>query len=115
MATNTGMFSSAPGRAAGSVLGLILWLALTGLAGVAATGRRSRSLAQATLVLAGVVASGLSLTDIDFGLLSRLGQGVQHQGQTRSAQPSIRVKAPPGSRQSRGGCQLWAADRYLLS
>ncbi|MGC2191130.1 MAG: hypothetical protein WA751_02225 [Candidatus Dormiibacterota bacterium] len=65
VATNTGMFSSAPGRAAGSVLGVILWAALAGLAGVAATGRRSRSLAQATLVVAGLVAVGsLGLTVI---------------------------------------------------
>lgn len=58
LATNRGMFSSAPGRAAGSVLGLLLWIALTALAGVAASGRRSRRLAGTTLVVAGLVAIG---------------------------------------------------------
>ena len=38
LATNSGMFRSAPGRAAGSVLGLIVWLALTAIAGLAASG-----------------------------------------------------------------------------
>ncbi|HUY09797.1 MAG TPA: hypothetical protein VMW80_10195 [Candidatus Dormibacteraeota bacterium] len=58
LATNTGMFSAAPGRAAGSVLGLILWLALTVLAGIAASGRRFRQLTRAVLVVAGLVAVG---------------------------------------------------------
>jgi uncharacterized membrane protein YhaH (DUF805 family) len=58
LATNSGMFRSAPGRAAGSVLGLIVWLALTAIAGLAASGRRSRGLAGATLLLAGLAAIG---------------------------------------------------------
>ncbi|MGC1185359.1 MAG: hypothetical protein WBA31_09445, partial [Candidatus Dormiibacterota bacterium] len=41
LASDRSMFTSAPGRAAGSVLGLLLWLVLTGLAGRCATGRRS--------------------------------------------------------------------------
>jgi hypothetical protein len=58
LATNSGMFTAAPGRAAGSVLGLVLWTLLTALAGAAASGRRSPWLARAILVLSGLVAVG---------------------------------------------------------
>ena len=58
LATNSGMFRSAPSRAAGSVLGLILWIALTVLAAMAASGHRSRGLEQGILVLAVLVAIG---------------------------------------------------------
>lgn len=58
LAANTGMFNSAPGRAAGSVLGLVLWIALTALAGIAASGHRFRQLATAILVVAILVAVG---------------------------------------------------------
>ncbi|MGC1184662.1 MAG: hypothetical protein WBA31_05850, partial [Candidatus Dormiibacterota bacterium] len=57
-ASDRSMFTSAPGRAAGSVLGLLLWLVLTGLAGRCATGRRSPALSKGTVVVSGVVAVG---------------------------------------------------------
>lgn len=58
LASNGTMFRSAPGRAAGSVLGLVLWLALTGLSGAAASGRRSSQLSRAILALSGLLALG---------------------------------------------------------
>lgn len=58
IATNRGMFGSAPGRAGGSVLGLVLWLALTGLAGTAATRQPSPRLVKGTITVSGVVAVG---------------------------------------------------------
>ena len=58
LATRTAMFSDAPGRAAGSVLGLALW---AGLLGVAATryarGERS-AVSSLTIGLAALVAAG---------------------------------------------------------
>ncbi len=65
LGTNTSMFASAPGRAVGSVLGLLLWVALAGLAGTAAVGHRPRRLPGAILGLAVLVAVGsLALTAI---------------------------------------------------
>jgi hypothetical protein len=58
LASNRAMFTSAPGRAAGSVLGLLLWLLLTWLAGKAASGHRSAALDRGTVAVAGVVAVG---------------------------------------------------------
>lgn len=58
LASNSGMFTSAPGRAAGSALGLLLWLALTGLAGFAAISRRSAGLGRPMVVLSGLLALG---------------------------------------------------------
>jgi hypothetical protein len=58
LASNAGMFRAAPGRAAGSVLGLGLWLALTGLSGTAAWGRRPPHLARSILALSGLLALG---------------------------------------------------------
>ena len=56
--TRTAMFTQAPSRAAGSVVGLALWLALFGVASVRyARGERPGSRA-ATLGLAGLVAAG---------------------------------------------------------
>ncbi|MGA8208349.1 MAG: hypothetical protein WB801_07375 [Candidatus Dormiibacterota bacterium] len=52
------MFRTAPGRAAGSVLGLGLWLALTGLAGAAVFGRRGPQVSRAILPLSGLLAVG---------------------------------------------------------
>jgi hypothetical protein len=57
LATRTAMFTDAPGRAAGSVLGLIFWLALLGVASTRLSGDLSGS-KRATLVLAGLVAVG---------------------------------------------------------
>ena len=58
LATRTAMFSDAPGRAAGSVLGLAFW---AGLLGVAATryarGERS-GMSSLTIALAALVAAG---------------------------------------------------------
>ena len=58
LATRTAMFSDAPGRAAGSVVGLALW---AGLLGVAATryarGERS-AVSSLTIGLAALVAAG---------------------------------------------------------
>lgn len=58
LASNGGMFRTAPGRAAGSVLGLGLWLALTGLAGAAVFGRRGPQVSRAILPLSGLLAVG---------------------------------------------------------
>ncbi|MGH7641096.1 MAG: hypothetical protein ACREN7_01750 [Candidatus Dormibacteria bacterium] len=58
VASNQGMLTSAPGRAAGSVLGLVLWLALTalGLRGLLAA--PSPALRRGTVAAAAVVAAG---------------------------------------------------------
>ncbi|MGH7642669.1 MAG: hypothetical protein ACRENX_06585 [Candidatus Dormibacteria bacterium] len=65
LASNSGMFSSAPSRAAGSVLGLICWVGLTALAGLAAIGHRPSWLRHSLLALAVLVAVGsLGLTAI---------------------------------------------------
>jgi len=52
------MFQSAPGRATGSVVGLAVWLALTGCATAGAAGVSRRELRTATLGLAGLAAVG---------------------------------------------------------
>lgn len=58
LATRTAMFTEAPSRAAGSVVGLALWLALLGVASFRyARGERPGSRA-ATVGLAGLVAAG---------------------------------------------------------
>jgi CHASE2 domain-containing sensor protein len=58
LATRSAMFTDAPGRAAGTVVGLALWLALLGVA-TARYARGERSGARsATLGLAGLVAAG---------------------------------------------------------
>ena len=58
LVTRTAMFTDAPSRAAGSVVGLALWLALLGVATVRyARGERPGSRA-ATIGLAGLVAAG---------------------------------------------------------
>jgi hypothetical protein len=65
LVTRSAMFTDAPGRAAGSVIGLVAWVALLGVAMlryVRGEGRGSRA---ATLGLAGLVAAGnLGLTAI---------------------------------------------------
>lgn len=58
LATNGGMFRAAPGRAAGSVLGLLLWLALAGLVGAAASDARSSRFSRTILALSGLLAVG---------------------------------------------------------
>ena len=58
LAANDGMFRAAPGRAAGSVLGLAIWAGLTSVAIASATGADSRSLNQATVSLAALAALG---------------------------------------------------------
>src|ERR1700737_3824009 len=65
LATRTAMFTDAPGRAAGSVVGLALWVALLAIATMRyARGERPGASA-ATLGLAGLVAAGnLGLTAI---------------------------------------------------
>jgi hypothetical protein len=57
IATRPGLFSTAPGRAAGSVAGFLVWAALAGTAAarVKGAGGRSRT---ATLTLAAVAAVG---------------------------------------------------------
>jgi hypothetical protein len=58
LATRTAMFTDAPGRAAGTVLGLALWAALLAVATARyARGDRPRA-PSATLGLAGLVAAG---------------------------------------------------------
>jgi hypothetical protein len=57
LATRTTMFRDAPSRAAGSVLGLALWLALLGVVTARYTGG-DRRLVNTTIWLAGVVAAG---------------------------------------------------------
>ncbi len=59
------MFQTAPGRARGSVMGLAVWLALTGCAAAGAAGVTRRELRAATLGLAGLAAAGgMGLTAI---------------------------------------------------
>jgi hypothetical protein len=58
LVTNGTTFRAAPGRAAGSVLGLVLWLALGGLAGAAASGPRSPQVSRSILALSGLLALG---------------------------------------------------------
>ncbi len=61
LASNQGMFRSAPGRAGGSVLGLVLWALLAGLVGGTCAGRRGRALRLAVLGVSGVLTVGSAL------------------------------------------------------
>lgn len=66
------MFTDAPGRAAGSVVGLALWVALLGMATARFAGEDRRAARTATLTLAGLVAAGnVGLT----GIHARAGVG----------------------------------------
>jgi hypothetical protein len=56
--TRTAMFTDAPGRAAGSVIGLVAWAALLGAATLRYTRGERRPTRAATLGLAGLVAAG---------------------------------------------------------
>ena len=58
LATRPAMFIDAPGRAAGSVLGLLFWLALFGIAGARYFGRDRPWSSGATVGLAALVAAG---------------------------------------------------------
>lgn len=58
LATRTAMFTDAPGRAAGSVLGLLFWMALLLVAAGRYVGGERRGARAATLGLAGLVAVG---------------------------------------------------------
>ena len=58
LATRTAMFTDAPGRAAGSVVGLALWLALLGIATTRYARGERPGATSATLGLAGLVAAG---------------------------------------------------------
>ncbi len=65
LATRTAMFTAAPGRAAGSVVGMALWAALLGMATARYAGSERRGARAATLGLAGLVAaSNVGLTVI---------------------------------------------------
>jgi Kef-type K+ transport system membrane component KefB len=52
------MFTDAPGRAAGSIIGLAAWAALAGLAAARYAGGERRWSRAATIGLAGLVAAG---------------------------------------------------------
>ncbi len=58
LATRSAMFTDAPGRAAGSVVGLVLWAALLGVATLRYARGDRRGARAATLGLAGLVAAG---------------------------------------------------------
>jgi hypothetical protein len=58
LATRSTMFTDAPGRAAGSVLGLVAWAALLGVAMLRYARGERRGARAATLGLAGLVAVG---------------------------------------------------------
>src|SRR6267378_6193 len=58
LATRGAMFTDAPGRAAGSVLGLVAWAALLGVATLRYARGERRGARAATLGLAGLVAVG---------------------------------------------------------
>jgi hypothetical protein len=58
VATNQGMFTNAPERAAGSVAGLVLWLALTLVLALTAAGVRAWLALRVALWLAWLVAIG---------------------------------------------------------
>lgn len=65
LATRSAMFTDAPGRAAGSVVGLIAWAALFALATMRYARGERRGVRAATLGLAGLVAAGnIGLTAI---------------------------------------------------
>ena len=58
LVTRSTMFADAPGRAAGSVVGLVAWAALLGVATVRYTRGERRGARVATIGLAGLVAAG---------------------------------------------------------
>jgi hypothetical protein len=58
LVSRTAMFTDAPGRAAGSVLGLLFWLALLLVASIRYTSGDGPGKRRATLGLAGLVAAG---------------------------------------------------------
>lgn len=58
LVSRTAMFTDAPGRAAGSVVGLALWMALLGAATVRYVRGERRGSRAVTLGLAGIVAAG---------------------------------------------------------
>lgn len=58
LVSRTTMFTDAPGRAAGSVVGLALWMALLGAATVRYVRGERRGSRAVTLGLAGIVAAG---------------------------------------------------------
>jgi hypothetical protein len=58
LATRSSMFTDAPSRAAGSVVGLVAWAALLGVAGLRYTRGERRGARAATIGLAGLVAAG---------------------------------------------------------
>lgn len=65
LATRSPMFTDAPGRAAGSVVGLVAWGALLGVAMLRYAGGERRWSRVATIGLAGLVAAGsVGLTTI---------------------------------------------------
>jgi hypothetical protein len=71
LATRTAMFTDAPGRAAGSVLGLLFWMALLGIALARYLGGERRWSSAATVGLAALVAVGnvgLSLIHLKAGI-----------------------------------------------
>jgi hypothetical protein len=58
LATRSTMFTDAPGRAAGSVVGLVAWAALLGMAALRYTRGERRGWRATTIGLAGLVAAG---------------------------------------------------------
>jgi hypothetical protein len=58
LATRSAMFTDAPGRAAGSVIGLVAWVALLGVTTIRYARGERRGARAATLGLAGLVAVG---------------------------------------------------------
>ncbi|TMB60472.1 MAG: hypothetical protein E6J51_12950 [Chloroflexi bacterium] len=58
LGTRSAMFTDAPGRAAGSVIGLVAWVALLGVATTRYARGERRGARAATLGLAGLVAAG---------------------------------------------------------
>ena len=58
MVTRAAMFTDAPGRAAGSVIGLVAWVALLGVATLRYARAERRGSRAVTLGLAGLVAAG---------------------------------------------------------
>jgi hypothetical protein len=58
LATRSSMFTDAPGRAAGSVVGLVAWAALLAVATLRYAGGERRGARAATIGLAGLVAAG---------------------------------------------------------
>jgi len=58
LATRSAMFSDATGRAAGSVIGLVAWVALLGVATMRYARGERRGMRAATIGIAGLVAAG---------------------------------------------------------